>query len=418
MSTNFIATTPKSEIHSLAHQGILVCESFHQIRELVRSRLGDEYALLFAEPSQHQDGSAVDWYSPVQGPVRKLGELPLEEQEKMRAETIRMAKDIQRIAEDMKKSGINAQTTRGAILELALQYPDDNCIYAIGGQPVFTCWGFGPGTAGARPQDLARLSPVSAKPAANPPPPPSPEAAPKAASPPPPPPIEEPRRGFPWLLWLLPLLLLLVLFVLLTASFGGSKPIVPGLDLNLPALPFINNVPPQSGELEKLEREEEKLKAELAVAQGKLRDLAEQCPAVQPAPIAQAPAEPPRESLVIPQQSADLAFLRGRWLCDRGLVNKADKQPIVVLYEFDAKGQGTVTVRQTGREDCAGPASAAMGSDGVLRIEAGKQVCSNGRSYAEEKIECRSDDSGRAVCTGKSAAGKDWGGSVPFYRMD
>ena len=462
MATNLIVTVSKSAIHSLAHQGILVHESFHQIRDLVRSRLGDAYALLFAEPSPSRDGSSIDWYTPVQGTAKRLVDLPEEEQRAARAATLRMAQDIARIAVELKQSGIAPQVTRGTILELALQYPDEKHIYVVGEQPLFTCWGFGPGTPGVQPQDLTRLGQVVAPPKA--PPPTVPTAAPTVAPAAQPLAAEKRRGGISWL-WLLPLLLLLLLVFLLTASFGGNAPLIPipGFNFTCPALPFPNKAPislaegekKPSAEAEKLlaeiqdlekksralaeqcppesapsgtgaaldsakapSAEAEKLRAEIRDLEKKLHALAVQCPPEAAPPVRETLPDQKKEALVIPEKPSDMDFLRGRWLCDRGLYSKADGQPIILLYDFDSNGKGTATVRQQGREDCIGPAVASMNAQGILIIEAERQICPNGRSYSAETIECRGDVANRAMCRGKSGAGTDWGESVPFYKRD
>jgi len=420
MSTNLIVTVSKSTIYSLAHQGILVSESFHQIRDLVRSRLGDAYTLLFAEPSITKDNSAIDWYTPVQGTAKRMVDLPEEEQKVVRAATLRMAQDLATVAADLKQSGIAAQVTRGTILELALQYPDESCIYVVGEQPIFTCWGFGPGSPGTQPQNLTRLGQVSTPPKA-----PVPQAAPTAA-----PPADQPitphkmRGGVSWL-WLLPLLALFPLFFLLTTSFGDKAPLIPGFNFKGPALPFPQKTPDSPADVvtkpsaEAENAELEKLRAEIQNFEKKLLDRAEQCPPQAPSPdIVEAPKEQERKALIIPEKPSDMDFLRGRWLCDRGLINKADGQPIIVLYDFDSNGKGTATVQQKGREDCVGSATASMNAQGILIIEAETQICPNRRGYAAETIECSGDAANRALCRGKSGTGADWGESVPFYKID
>jgi hypothetical protein len=117
-----------------------------------------------------------------------------------------------------------------------------------------------------------------------------------------------------------------------------------------------------------------------------------------------------------------MSFLRGRWLCDRGLVRKSDGHPIIVLYDFDSSGRGTVTVRlrdaQSGREDCTGSVVASMSARGTLIIKAERLVCPDGQGgYAAETVECVPDANNRAMCRGRSDTGADWGESVPFYRV-
>lgn len=417
MSTNFIATSHKITLRTLSYQGIQVCDCFHQIREIVRTRLGDEYSLLFAEPSFHQDGNSVDWYSPVQGEVRQLCDLSVEEQNAIRASIAKMARDILHLADEIKGVGSSAQLTRGNILALALQYPDESCLYVIGGQPVFTCWGFAPGTPGVAPQELMRLGLVSAMaaPAApEPKPEPAPEPVPVAAAP-----VQElaPRRySFWW--WLLPFLLLLLLFLLLFGSYCGRPPLVavPNFHMEMPCLPFGNTSDAKlAEEMDKLKAEEAQLHAALLGLDGQLEALAAQC--VPPPPPPAPPAPPAPEPLVIPKSGNDLGFIKGQWLCDRGLVNASDKQPIVVIYEFDGKGHGRSIIRQQGRPDCEGAATAELSGDGVLRIQVAEQVCPNGKAYTAETIECRTGADNTADCLGKTKTGRDWGGSAPFYRI-
>ena len=407
MSTNLIVTVSKSSIHSLAHQGILVYESFHQIRDLVRSRLGDAHALLFAEPSVSKDGSAIDWYTPVQGTAKRLTDLPEEEQKAARAATLRMAQDIARIASELKHSGIASQATRGTMLELALQHPGESCMYVVGEQPLLTCWGFGPGAPGVPPQDLTRLglAATSSKVAASQTAQAGVQTVSSGAA--------QKMRGFSWL-WLLPLLLLFLIFFLLTASFGANPPLIPGFNFKGPALPFSKKIPAMTTPSDEIE----KLRKEIQLLERALLDRAELCPP-ETGPSGMTPEpEEKREALTIPEKPSDMDFLRGRWLCDRGLLNKADGQPIIVLFDFDSSGKGTVTVRQYGREDCVGPAVASMNAERVLIIEAERQICPDGRGYTAETIECRRGADNRTLCLGRSATGSTWEGHVPFYKID
>lgn len=409
MSTNLVATVSKSAVQSLAHQGILVHESFHQIRELVRSRLGDAYALLFAEPSIRRDGSAIDWYTPVQGTARRLVDLPGEEQRAARAATVRMAQDLAGVASELRQSGIAPQVTRGSVLELALRYPDESYIYLVGEQPLFVCWGFGPGTPGMQPQDLTRLGQTVTPPGPSAPPPDPAAPADETA----------PRRAAFSLLWLLPPLLLVLLFFLLTTSFGGNAPLIPGFNFQGPELPFLPKTPaaPKSVPAEESAAAAETLRGEIDALRKKLHELAAACPAADPPPVTASTPGPKESELIIPSDApATMEFLRGRWLCERGLVNKADGQILTVIYDFDADGAGTLTVRQQGRADCVGSAAASM-REGRLVIEAERQICPNGNNYAAETIECARGEENRAMCRGKSGSGADWGGHVPFRKI-
>jgi hypothetical protein len=381
-------------------------EHYYQIKELVRSRLGDDYALLFAEPGGLHQGEVVDWYSPLQGPAKPVTELPGDEARKVAALAEQMAKAIKRLAEDLKGSDASqTNVLRGMTLELALHYPDPSCIYAVGGQPVMTCWGFSSSTKGAQPEDLVRFGE---------------RFVPTAAAPPPsvqPPPQKRPDiLGIPpgWL-WLLPLLLLLLLVVFV--PFGAWRPIIalPGLDFRLPALPWASARDAQA-ELRALKSEENGLQTDI----DKLREeLSAQAALCLPG---QRQDDPPkadlRQDLVIPEKTDDYAFLLGQWMNDAGLISRLDSQPITVLYSFGASGNGTVTVRQAGKGDCVGKARAHFTSPGVLRIEAENQVCpGENKSYKAEVIECRQTADGQTSCLGRAADGASWGGNVYFRRV-
>ncbi|MDR0826273.1 MAG: hypothetical protein LBN33_00105 [Desulfovibrio sp.] len=402
MSAQRVAATPRSQIQSLAYHGIRVAENYHQIKELVRTRLGDSYALLFAEPGA-LDGSSqtIDWYTPVQGPVRRVTELQEDEAQKIFAIVRQMGQGIKRLAEELKNSGIQQQIVRGAILEMALCYPDISHVYAVGGQPVLTCWGFSLGTVGAQPEDLARFGDgfvAKARPAAT---------EEKAY------PLAPPTNGAGFLRWLLPLFFLLLLLSVLFIPFGTWEPFVriPGLDFRLPALPGAATLPPDDSS-GKLKVEEKQLREDIEALRSRLEQEAALC---EPSPAKT--VEAPRQELVIPEKSEDYRFLEGRWINDAGLVSKEDGSAITVIYSFDAKGEGTATVgRKDG--DCVGKARAFFTDGGILRIESERQVCPSGnRSYAAEIIECKPASGGRASCLGKSASGATWGGSVSFHRI-
>ena len=406
MSARRLTSTPKSQIQSLSCQGTRVVDHYYQIKELVRSRLGDEYALLFAEPGGLRQGEVVDWYSPLQGPAKPVTELPEDEARKVAVLTDQMAKSIRRLAEDLKGSGASqANVLRGMMLELALHYPDPSCIYAVGGQPVMTCWGFSSSTKGAQPEDLARFGERFV---------PAPAAPPSSVQPPP---QERPgaRRGLPGWLSLLPLLLLLLLVVFV--PFGAWRPVIalPGLDFRLPSLPWASTRGAQA-ELEALKSEESVLQADIDRLREELSAQAALCLPGQRRDARSGAA--PRQDLVIPEKTDDYAFLLGQWMNDAGLISRLDSQPITVIYSFDASGNGTVTVRQEGKGDCAGKARAYFSSPGVLRIEAENQVCpGENKSYKAEVIECRQTADGQTSCLGKSTDGASWGGNVYFRRI-
>jgi hypothetical protein len=230
MNGTMIASTKRGTMNPLAYQGIFATDCHHQIVSVLRSRLGDAHVLLFAEPAFDPGRDIVDWYSPVQGTPVRLVDLPSERQDHVRATLVKMAADISTQVQQLKNTGDSSRMVAGHIIELALQYPNDECIYLVGEQPVLVCWGFGPSTSGAKPQDLGRLSTFSPRPKAAarpaaPAQPSSPLAAPSIPGQPPtaPPPSSPPTppeasrsgsgRWVRWLLLLVGLLLLALAFL-------------------------------------------------------------------------------------------------------------------------------------------------------------------------------------------------------------
>lgn len=408
MSGNFIVNTPRCQMHALAFQGIMVTDCYPQLRDMLRQQLGDEYVLLFAEPASNDSDQSVDWYTPVQGAARPLNALPAGEQDALRERLAHMAREMRSLAEKLKATGEHAKVTRGTILELALRYPGEECLYAVGGQPVFTCWGFGPGTPGAEPQDLSRLARVA----------PSasstaavteqegqtepreqgglPDPALSSAS--------ERRAGcLPLLWWLLPLVLLLLLLWLLFTSFGG-RPALGGTALFHAPLPsFCRADQTLADTLASLEEESAALEMAVEDLRARLEAHMAQC---RPESAQRTPPPADPELLVIPEKATDMSFLQGQWRCETGLVNNRTKEPVVVEFSFDASGEGTGGIFER-RRACTGAARGSLTPDGTLRIRLEEQKCGGGAAYTAQEIICRNRE-GRADCHGRNADGSPW----------
>ena len=148
MQDTLIVSMPKSEMHGLSHQGIMAAESFSQLRDIIRSKLGEKHALLFAQPVPNRVKHTIDWYTPLQGPVRRLVDLPPEKQRPHR-EWIRMtARAIAAYADELGRAQEDARQLRGHVLKLALCCPEEDSLRLVGNRPICVNWGYGPGTPG------------------------------------------------------------------------------------------------------------------------------------------------------------------------------------------------------------------------------------------------------------------------------
>jgi hypothetical protein len=393
MNGTLIASTARGDMHPLAYQGILATDCHHQLVSILRSRLGDAHVLLFAEPAFDPGRDIVDWYSPVQGTPVRLIDLPGDKQDRVRASLVKMAADILAQARQLKETGDNSRVLSGNIIELALQYPGDECIHLVGEQPVLVGWGFGPATSGAKPQDLSRLAPLTPPAAPRPQPPvseptPGPAATEPAVVPPPPSPAGRWPR---WLGILLGLALLLLLAWLLWRGFQDRPPLAGPAG---PAVTAPETPAPPSGDAD-LETElarTRQLRQERDALGETLARKAEQCqePAATAPAVPAAPGATGRQNeLQVPDDAAkggDLGFLQGVWRCDSEL--STPKDPVIVEYIFDAEGKGQISVK-TADKICAAGVRASLDPSGTLRLESDATIpCSRGNPIEGQRVEC------------------------------
>ncbi|MDR2821309.1 MAG: hypothetical protein LBB60_12365 [Desulfovibrio sp.] len=410
MHTQRVASTPKSQIQSLSCQGIRVGDSYHQITELVRARLGNEYALLFAEPSLAANGKTIDWYTPLQGAPLRIIDLGQNEAEELAARAANMGQAIKKLAEELKSLGGETNMLRGAMLELAVNYAADSCIYSVNGNPVLTCWGYTLSGQGAQPEDLARFGNAKNLRRATPPAEETKDVPPPA------------RHGIGGLGWLIPLILLLLLLAAIFIPFGQYAPL----------LPWLSGVPDKADVTdgrEKLRFEEQRLQAEITDLRARLDERAALCkpvtpqtpppPQTQVTPDAQK-SEKPQQDMAIPKDSDDLAFLKGKWKSDSGLINTNTKQAVIIFYEFDNTGNGTAKIiEQKDNDICTGKARASFSGRRTLIISSDRLPCRNAKNQAYQPmtVECALTDDGKTSCFGKNADGTLWNNNVYFYRI-
>lgn len=389
MTGTLIASTARDSVHALAFQGIMVYTCFPQISDMLRRKFGDDYVLLFARSAENAANGVIDWYSPVQGSPRKMEELPEAERQAACARARDMAHNIMLYAGELMKSPDPLKVTRGNVLKLALSYPGDSYLYAVGQQPVFVCWGFGPGTPGVEAKDLSRLVIPKASPAQ-----PAAPAASAASVP-----VAGKLWSFAWLWWILPLLAALLLLLVLFTSFG-TVPALSGTSLfQGPALSFLEGKKDPAPQIALLEKE-------ITELGNKLENHAALCKRPeQPAapPVSQAP----KQELVIPPEAQDTGFLEGQWLCDTGLYSKRTGEEVQFAFSFGRNGQGEGVVYEK-NDECAGASRAEM-KNGALHIALDPQRCrKQGNYYSPIQIICQNAHGQNTECTGINDDGSRW----------
>lgn len=396
MTGNLIVTTPKSAMQALAFQGIMAYSSFPQIRGMLLNKFGDEYVLLFAKPVENSNTGEIDWYTPVQSTAKKITELPEEEKEKACSRLRQMGSEILAFAEELIHSNDPHRVTRGNILKLALAYPSDDALYLVGQQPVFTCWGFAPGSPGVEARNLARIA-TPAKPV----------ITPKHK-----PPLEEPKvataatnkRGCLW--WMLCAVPLLLLFMLLFGSFGPLPALSGHTLFNLPDGGILPKTESRKDEIAELKSQIDTLKKDVE------KHAALCLPPKAKAETPKTPAVP--ESLVIPEDAEDASFMEGRWLCQTGLANTRTRESVKVAFSFGANGLGEAIIIERNNQ-CKGPARASL-EGGNLHIDIDELQCQRpGVSYGKMAIDCENSRGNAAFCKGVNSDGTTW--DAVFHKM-
>lgn len=418
MRATLIRTVPRATINALAYQGIIPCENYTQIRDTLLRHFGERHAAPFAEPVANKNEGFIDWYVPFEGNVRPYATLDDTEKQAASEQFSKLAADIRAYAQELIAIGDPQKVTRGSILEMALSYPSEEDLFLVDDTPVVTCWGFASGSQGAPICNLCDLRVITPKTQ-----PPKPEDMPAEADKPAEKQQEEKRVYVFWALpWLLPLLLLLLLLVLLFSDFGKMKALSGHSYLSLPSL-----FAPEEEKEAALSLRIHDLDAERIRLEGQAQALIAQCRRKMPSPSQEvpeqrstAPSKPVtpieqiKEQLVIPDNVRDTSFLRGRWLCDTGLVNAKTNQPVTVEFVFDAKGVGAGRIYE-GDDVCVGAARATL-DKGVLHIEHDPLRCAGSDSaYTANAIECRNTERGATECRGRSSHGTKWKAS--FLRL-
>jgi hypothetical protein len=141
-----------------------VFQAHAEIVRIVRQRLGDGTAALFARPVL--SGDEISWLTDQPGDIRRWRDLPAEERATL--EPLRAALDgqLSDLATSLGGGGLNTREGNiGHVLEAALIAPGVDHLYLVGGQPVLAFWGFrGVGQRGLSPLRSAFPEPAPAAP--------------------------------------------------------------------------------------------------------------------------------------------------------------------------------------------------------------------------------------------------------------
>lgn len=142
MAKSFLRSGSLDAVLPLGENGQPVYLSALQLRETLRLRKQPQIADCLAIPQSNDAGDRLDWYSPVSGKVTSWAAAS----DSARTHALNQLIACQQAVADMCQKAQYAEKTSqklfGALLAKAIQFPDQNFVYLVGGKPVLTFWGF------------------------------------------------------------------------------------------------------------------------------------------------------------------------------------------------------------------------------------------------------------------------------------
>ena len=408
------------------------------------TRKSSALALFLAVPKSNEQGSVIDWYSPVQGDVVPWSSATEAEINDARSQLIHFKNAIVdmslALVQAGNKGGQSDQVIFGKLLGLVPHAPSESYLYLVQAtrtnahgdvehytQPVLSFWGFVEHEGDRHRDPLYFLTPAPVIAA----PPPQLSLTPIAATDAP---VAITTLVRPWwrrFWWLWPLLLLL-LALLLFGLLRGCVPTVtlPTGNLSLPATnidtSYVNSQPenavqnavtsPATGNLgtgqpSSLPANETSAAAPEPNTEPASAQEAAQPPPIEPlAPEPSTPAAEPKPSsapvapgtpLSIPAETAEgpADFLNGNYRAGAGIMDAKTSKPLRLEYAFE-KGKGNVTIRRPDGVSCSGAVNAAMNA-GNLGIHSQDQAnCTDGTRYDMPQVSCKPGAQSIADCQG------------------
>jgi len=449
----FLCSDKLDKYQSMGENGQAVHISALQLRETLRLRKQSAVADTLAIPQVNEYGDRIDWYAPANGDVIPWSAATSSERQAALSQLENSHSVLRNLSSEYSQHSNPEQRLFGQLLEKALQFPDQNHVWLVGGKPVISFWGF------VNARHPSRIDPLDCL---RPPVPIAPAVAAPAA-----PVVAEPlterpvtRRGWWWVLpawlrWLLPLLLLALLIMLLLRScvpglsipgFSATLPALPDAQLKMPAvntglhgttgtvgsglslngsgsgtvlpdssLPSANQ--PANGETP--------ANGEMPAAPA----LPDEAPAENPSPVDLAAPESAAETptpnatpgltppdvtpgnsptgvkvpLTIPTDAlaqGNTDFLNGRWHAGAGIQDQRTGKPLSLNYQIN-DGKGEVQMVRGDGVTCRGAVNAAIQSGNLAINNQGEAQCSDGSVYQMPEVQCAPGAQNIADCKGR-----------------
>ncbi|WP_158781482.1 SrfA family protein [Pantoea sp. BAV 3049] len=454
MAKSFLRSGSLDAVLPLGENGQPVYLSALQLRETLRLRKQQQIADCLAIPQPNDAGDRLDWYSPISGKVTSWAAAS----ESARAHALNQLVACQQAVADICQRALqsekNSQKLFGALLAKALQFPDQNFVYLVGGKPVLTFWGFVSLDKKYRqdaldclrtveedntpPLSLSKMTatvapaapvivpaPVVAAPA-----PAVIPAEPKVVESESEPVVQEPvvapappaiasvktRSNLIRYGWMLPAAALLVAFGVQIEGYISSPAQAPAevklqskpADTQAEAPPVVKpDVKPEARAESPAPIEKPVLPlAPASVAAPQHEVAPTPTPVAEvPAAVEEIPAVPAaKDDLVMPADAVKLGstkFLNGNWRVIVGGKNPLTGKPPSLRYQMK-NGQGIAKITQGDGISCRVDVYAGLMKSGNLVINSRtKAKCSDGSRYQMPELVCKQGATGAAECSGQ-----------------
>lgn len=427
-----IASRSSSGLRPQGTGGQTALDIHPTIDRYLRRNLSAAHADLFAEPNVVTIGSTVDWYSSLETPAvpQPLSMVPEDRRAGLYGRLARLVNDIRERALELKNSAQQSDRLLGQLLLLSLEVPGEDCVYALGEQPVLIFWGHLADAPMPESGIIDRMIARQARPT------PSPvKAAPPAPTGPIGPvqpaavatalPVAFPAAGWigrlaryplaPAVLWGVFVALLLATGLMLTRACGIGVPFAGAFG------PFLVNFcpagsGPNANALADLEASNAQLQGRLDRLLGLAAGAHAQCAGLPPPALGASGTtrSPPATSggnadFVIPpkiDEAQKCTFLAGCWGSDNTFV--AEK-PVIKRFCFKPDCSGTdVSQAKDGSFKCQAALTARLEQPGPkLVVEGSAGQCTDGKGVSGYSLTCENVSGTQSKCLGvnKSPSG-------------
>lgn len=211
MSGPLLKSATLKTYHPVGAVGHPVYLAAAQLRAALGRRLGADIADVFAIPQRNEDGDRIDWYAPSPGTVVPWSAATESERVAAQARLLEVRERIEELGRSMEAEVSAERQVFGRLLAHVMQFPDEQDVHLVNGQPVLSFWGFVKDRAEVGSDPLRDLSLHAA-----------PRAGTGTLGDQPGSPLQGNRRS--WWLWPLLGLLLLLLLALLLWALRGCAP--------------------------------------------------------------------------------------------------------------------------------------------------------------------------------------------------